>query len=262
VDIKITDYCPYGCAFCYQGSTEKGKHADKNYLYQLASNLEELKVFEVAIGGGEPTLHPDFWEILRMFKWRNIVPNFTTANLAWLRDDGLVKAVLDCGGAFAYSVQRKAQVNDLAHAIGTSNFPTGKVNVQVVMGAVSEGDLESILIAADVHGFRVTLLGYKEYGRGKDFKPYVYDGWPLLISKLHQMGPCPHIGIDTALAAQYASSLGMLGIPKYMYEVKEGKFSMYVDAVTKQAAASSYVDGIVPLLEPLAEKIRTTFAGF
>src|SRR6185503_11282388 len=56
VDVKITDYCPFGCPFCYQGSTHQGLHADDEVLGALIRQLGELRVFEMAIGGGEPTL--------------------------------------------------------------------------------------------------------------------------------------------------------------------------------------------------------------
>lgn len=39
-DLNITDYCDGGCAWCYQGCTLKGKHA----------NLDGVKFFD--------TLHP------------------------------------------------------------------------------------------------------------------------------------------------------------------------------------------------------------
>jgi len=79
VDLKITDFCPYGCAFCYQGSTHAGKHGDVQTILSAAHALAKMKVFEVAIGGGEPTMHPNF-------RYGGVTPNFTTKNLAWLRD--------------------------------------------------------------------------------------------------------------------------------------------------------------------------------
>ena len=57
VDIKITDYCPYGCTYCYQNSTLDGLHAKWEDLSAMVEKMKREHVFELAIGGGEPTLH-------------------------------------------------------------------------------------------------------------------------------------------------------------------------------------------------------------
>lgn len=89
VDIKITDFCPFGCEYCYQGSTTQGEHAPIEYIRSVIAALAKMEVFEAAIGGGEPTLHPQFVPILKEFRATGIVPNFTTKNFAWMRDEEL-----------------------------------------------------------------------------------------------------------------------------------------------------------------------------
>jgi len=65
VDIKITDYCPFGCPFCYQGSTVKGIHADFEELKKAIDFfVDKVGVFEVILGGGEPTLYPHIEDLL------------------------------------------------------------------------------------------------------------------------------------------------------------------------------------------------------
>ena len=109
VDIKITDYCPYGCSYCYQNSTEAGLHADFNKLVGMIEYMRKEGVFELAIGGGEPTLHPDFHKIIEACagdkKDDAIVPNFTTRNLSVFRK-GADKTfnLLNSIGGFAFSV--------------------------------------------------------------------------------------------------------------------------------------------------------------
>ena len=39
-DLKITDYCDAGCAYCHENSTKKGKHAN---LYALKDLLDSCK---------------------------------------------------------------------------------------------------------------------------------------------------------------------------------------------------------------------------
>lgn len=52
MDIKITDYCDLGCAWCHEKSTIKGIHSDLEYLLDILQNLP--KGTELAIGGGNP----------------------------------------------------------------------------------------------------------------------------------------------------------------------------------------------------------------
>lgn len=80
-DVKITQRCYGGCSYCYQGST--GRDADfqdipkKIHEFFGPMSLNE-RPFQVAIGGGEPTLHPEFREICKTFKELGIDPNYTT----------------------------------------------------------------------------------------------------------------------------------------------------------------------------------------
>lgn len=75
VDLKITNYCEENCTFCYQSSTRKGKHAAFADIEAIAKSLRDMEVFEVAIGGGDALSHPDFKEIIKLFKRHKIVPN-------------------------------------------------------------------------------------------------------------------------------------------------------------------------------------------
>ncbi len=78
VDCKITNCCDNGCTYCYMGSNENGQHCRSSDYVFLIDQMEKLGVFQVALGGGEPTMHPDFTMILRMTKYAGIVPNYST----------------------------------------------------------------------------------------------------------------------------------------------------------------------------------------
>jgi len=264
VDIKITDFCPYNCAFCYQGSTGGGKHADVGMFYRIAETLGQLRVFEVAIGGGEPTLHPKFLQILDAFKSRGIVANFTTKNLAWLRDAMAWPKIMEKIGAFAFSVDDEKDVEQLAALLEVNGIDTSQASVQYVMGSTDVYKMERIIEKAADARLRITLLGYKTTGRGSSFKPQPYKDWVKRVKKLYEQKHYFTLGIDTALAKESGGELADERIPTKLYATDEGKFSMYIDAVDGKIAASSYVEDIAmkraDLQNLTKEKLVAAFA--
>lgn len=243
VDIKITDFCDIGCGYCYQGSTIKGEHADRDLIQQISYVLKDMSVFEVAIGGGETTTHPRFIDILRNFKDNDIVPNFTTRSMEWLKNKEARDEILGICGAFAFSCDNDYQVLSVLSMIEANEVPMEKCSIQYVMGCSDLGTLEKILNLCETFGARITLLGYKTTGRGSKYKPEDYSNWLDVVLKFKEKNPYfRDICIDTALAKQYEKQLLDKGIPKETFHVQEGKFSMYVDAVTRKCGPSSYCD--------------------
>ena len=242
VDISITDHCPFDCAFCYRGSTPDGKHADQTYIDAVLRGLGKLKVFEIAIGGGEPTLHPDFIRILKRAREYGIVPNFTTRNLAWLRDAEQRIPILEYAGAFAVSVDNADQIIKLGEALKDKVHDLLRVNIHIVMGTVKRESFELMIKTAHDLNIRVTLLGYKTNNRGGEYPPHDYSWWLESVKSLIGKNECPYLSIDTVLAAQYDAALQQAGIPKWTYHIKDGGFSAYVDAVAMKMGPSSYGD--------------------
>ena len=61
VSIAITNKCNLCCSYCH---IKKGnKFLDKDYILELAKTFNQLGTFDIALGGGEPFLHPDLDEI-------------------------------------------------------------------------------------------------------------------------------------------------------------------------------------------------------
>jgi hypothetical protein len=239
VDLKITQKCFYNCEFCYQGSTPEGEHANKYDIYNIIQVLESNKVFEVALGGGEPTIHPHFIDILRTLKRSSIVVNFTTRSLSWIKDTDLRDQILPLIGSFAYSVTHQKQVVSLGSLTQLFYMHNIKPVIHVVMGTVSEYALREILKVCHMYQFSVTLLGFKTTGRGDSFFKQECD-WLRVAKELLAVGDCPSLGIDTCLAQQYETQLIEENIPSYAYTLLEGAFSCYVDAVALTMGPSSF----------------------
>lgn len=248
VDVKITDYCTFGCPYCYQGSTKKGEHSETHSLSMLAYLLGDARVFEVAIGGGEPTLHPGLKSFVDSLRYRGVVPNLTTKNLAWLAAPTLSDPVLNQCGAFAFSADSDADVRKLSAALEGRPEVKRKATIQYVMGKdATARDFGSILNSCGYANLPVTLLGYKTTGRGlahgeKPLQPM----WIKEVQGAMKAYPGLRIGIDTVLVDRWWDALLAAGVPKWALTRKEGRFSCYVDAVAGKLHASSFTgtDGV------------------
>lgn len=241
VDVKITDFCPFGCSYCYQGSTPAGKHAKVEDVATIARELEKRQVWEVALGGGEPTMHPRFLEILQLFHDHNIVPNFTTRSTKWMEDPIRARRIMHLVGGVAFSVDTPADVQRFAAAIDASGllmtkrgYGTSPFSFQYVLGTGDEHAFVDVVRAvknADPH--RLTLLGYKTTGRGNTLQPFEVN-WAAVLKDLGMY----EVSIDTALAQR--SQRMLQHVDQRSYFTREGKHSCYIDAVAGQVGPSSY----------------------
>lgn len=239
VDLKITDYCDRGCKFCYQNSTVKGKHADMNSLHPYIWALSRAQVFEIALGGGEPTKHPEFATILD-YSWLIPSISFSTASCDWYSDEKITDSVSKNVKAYAHSIHSaeeldlvKKYCSNARAKYGHNNWPV--MHIQYVLDAYPIELFEYILDQVP-WGSNITLLGYKSVGRGGT-APFSHDNWRDVYDKYYR-SRAPRIGIDTAFANKYQHTLQ--DIPEEMYYLEEGRFSMYIDAVEHAYAESSF----------------------
>lgn len=245
VDMKITDYCNFGCNFCYTDSTEEGKHGKLEDIKKYIDTLAEGNIFEIAFGGGETTLHPDLEEILRYTKSKGIVPSLTSKNLKFFKSDLFWelfnKKII---GSVAYSVTNKSQITKLHEILNDkreySSYGDGsRIHIHIVMGVQTMANTLKMIEESSSHWFTTTLLGFKTNGRGETFKPHDYTDWINVIKNHNFGGMRVNICIDTILASQ--SNLNQIyDVDDITYHLKDGGISAYIDSVNNKIARSSY----------------------
>ncbi len=238
-DVCLTDYCTFGCEFCYQDSTKEGKHASLENIEYIAKELSKAQVYEACAGGGEVTLHPDFARIVDIFHENDIVFNFTTKNLNFFKKEENRK-ILSKIGAFAFSAEGVDDVEKLKTMITLYPEIEEHASIQYVMGSSSLDDFKALLVSCAENNIKPTLLGYKTQGRGSSFTPFDYSSWLSVVKEVikeHYLS----ISIDTQLAGQSQREMKKHGIPAYTFHTVEGAHSIYVDAVEKTIAPSSYI---------------------
>ncbi len=248
VDVKITDYCGRGCNFCYQSSTKHGVHGSLDKIDKLFAMLGKMGVFEVAIGGGEPTDHPDFAKIIESAVSHDLVPNFTTLSDAWLHDADIMTAVANVGGIGVSCSDKKALAlaGQIKNALSTSGNWNTKVSAQHVLGSVPIGVTAELIEAAFEQRIPLLLLGFKEVGFGAAYLrhdgPETAVALALALDTAKQSHKWAQLSVDTALVDQYPDILTALNVPNVLVTSPEGKFSCYVDAVDEVMGPSSYVE--------------------
>jgi hypothetical protein len=200
--------------------------------------LADMGVLEVALGGGEPTKHPDLADIVEHCHFLGMVPNITTADYKWLEniaqsdDEGILK----CLGGIAVTVTSKEEAVELKQITKHRNFDV-RVYAQIPMGVVSREVFNEILRELRTSSILGrTFLGYKPCGRAPKKPPYSYEWWYDEVGAAQ----CYSFGIDTVLAQQFRKELE----PKYKDTItwEEGRFSFYLDACKGTMHISSFDD--------------------
>jgi len=244
IDLKITNFCSKGCEYCYQDSSIQGEHG---HVFRFIDLLAKMEIFEVAIGGGEPLEHPDFFYMIEQFREKDIVPNFTTRDIFWVHDSVLRDTISKNVGRLAISIDGRTNIKRITTMLEFYRFPIEKIALQVTMGTLSRYSFLDILMACKKYDVLLSLVGYKRYGRGKDFKIEKYDWWLDIVDKVRKGGGMTDIVIDTVLAKEYEDEIKKRDIPHWCFNTEEGKYNCYVDLVEMKMAKCSYTDEKIDL---------------
>ena len=82
--IELTSACPLKCPQCYKALDEQ--MLDFQFLQQLISQAAEMKVFQLAFGGGEPLLYPWLDEAILLATTHNMSSSITTSGATLTAD--------------------------------------------------------------------------------------------------------------------------------------------------------------------------------
>jgi len=256
MDLKITNNCDIGCKFCYQNSVPNGKHASLRNVANVVKAMSDAEVFEIALGGGEPTSHPDFLKILNTIKLHGMVANFSSKNYAYFTDARLeeLKGKMGAVGISVGSVADAKKYVDIATraCVNISNmFSTSKLMMHYILDEHPMSNLVEILNVlgkANQIKHHILLLGKKSGGRS-DGNFIDNTGWSILLNEyIKRNGLELDISADTLVVNRYPYDLK--SIDKEHYYNEEGRFSVYVDAVDKKFGKASYGTKLMPYKSP------------
>lgn len=179
--LNLTSRCPVGCRGCYVDATPAGRgdDADGALWDRAVDELARMRVFHLALGGGEAALSPHLLRVARRARARGLVPNLTTSGIA------LPEALLEAADVFGqinvsvdgvgdgYAEVRGTDAFGVAdHAVRTFVARGFRVGLNVVLTRRTFARLGEVVAYARERGIReVEILRVKPVGRGaQDFE--------------------------------------------------------------------------------------------
>lgn len=84
--IEITSMCNERCVHCYIPHENKISHIQPELFYDIIEQCKELKLLHLTISGGEPMLHKNFCDFLKIINENNFSIN-VLSNLTLLTDE-------------------------------------------------------------------------------------------------------------------------------------------------------------------------------
>lgn len=231
-DICITKRCDGGCAFCYEGCSLEGKHADLNQPFFNTLHPGT----EIAINGNDLT-HPDLFNFLERMKKQRVIVNMTVNQKHFERHFAQLKEWTDKRLIWGLGISLVDPTENFVKEV--RQIPNAIIHV--INGIVSIPQLEML---AD-NNFKLLILGYKKLQRGKDYlenneslvttlqwemSEYLFDeiipqNWFKIISfdnlALEQLNVREHVDEDT----WNKSYLGEDGFASFYIDAVAGTFS-------------------------------------
>jgi mycofactocin radical SAM maturase len=177
---ELTYACNLACLHCLSSSGRRDpRELSTEECKAVIDELQRMQVFYVNIGGGEPTVRSDFWELVDYATAHQVGVKFSTNGV---RIDADVAARLAASDYVDVQVSldgATAEVNDAVRGAGSydvalralghlrdSGFRDAKISV--VCTRQNLGQLDALKALADSFGATLRLTRLRPSGRGAD----------------------------------------------------------------------------------------------
>jgi mycofactocin biosynthetic radical S-adenosylmethionine protein MftC len=183
---ELTYACNLACVHCLSSSGRRDpRELTTAECREVIDTLERMQVFYVNIGGGEPTVRPDFWELVDYATAHHVGVKFSTNGVKI--DSGVARrlAASDYVDVQISLDGATAEVNDAVRGTGSyatairamrhlaaAGFRGFKLSVVVTRYNVSQ--LDELMALADAHGAQLRLTRLRPSGRGADTWPELH----------------------------------------------------------------------------------------
>jgi mycofactocin biosynthetic radical S-adenosylmethionine protein MftC len=175
---ELTWACNLSCVHCLSSSGRRDPdelHTDE--AIALIDQLAEMQVFYVNMGGGEPTIRRDFFELLQHAVDRRVGVKFSTNGSRIDRSRARRLAEMDYVDLQVSIDGASAAVNDAVRGAGSfdaalaamrelADAGFGRFKVSVVVTKANAGQLDELEVLAQAHGAQLRLTRLRPSGRG------------------------------------------------------------------------------------------------
>ena len=177
---ELTYACNLSCVHCLSSSGRRDpRELSTDECKGVIDELERMQVFYVNIGGGEPTVRPDFWELVDYATAHHVGVKFSTNGVkitpqiaSRLAGSDYIDVQISLDGA-------TAEVNDAVRGQGSFDVATRAMRnlaragfagfkISVVMTRQNVGQLDSFKELADSLGAQLRITRLRPSGRGAD----------------------------------------------------------------------------------------------
>lgn len=260
MDLKITNKCHNGCAFCHENSTCDGKHGD----IMSPSFIDKLHPYtEIAIGGGNPLEHPDLVPFLEKLKSLKMIPSMTIRQNDFMDNLELITELVDKKLIYGLGISLVTTKQD-GFIEAVQKLPNAVIHV--INGIVTLDELKMLAY----HNLKILILGYKEVRRGKDlfYSDLATQSWIMQLRKetydmLPQIIGCRWFDVVSFdnLAIKQLNPQRLMSKEKWdeMYMGDDGidgemtSASMFIDMIERQFAKNSCSMDRYPLMDNITD---------
>ncbi|MDA0185644.1 mycofactocin radical SAM maturase [Solirubrobacter phytolaccae] len=174
---ELTYACNLACVHCLSSSGRRDpRELSTAECKAVIDELERMQVFYVNIGGGEPTVRRDFWELVEYATAHHVGVKFSTngsridaARAEWLRGSDYLDVQISLDGATAEVNDRVRGVGSYATAMRALSLLDGMgAKLSVVVTRENAGQLDAFKAIADEFGATLRLTRLRPSGRGAD----------------------------------------------------------------------------------------------
>ena len=183
---ELTYACNLACVHCLSSSGRRDpRELSTAECRAVIDTLQRMQVFYVNVGGGEPTVRPDFWELVDYATAHQVGVKFSTNGIKLdpaaarrLAASDYIDVQISLDGA-------TAEVNDAVRGSGSYQTATRAMahlaaagfrgfKVSVVMTRHNISQLNAFKKIADEHGAQLRLTRLRPSGRGADVWPKLH----------------------------------------------------------------------------------------
>ena len=233
MDIKITNKCDMGCAFCHENSTPEGLHGD---IMNLKFIETLLPYTELALGGGNPLTHPDLVPFLEKCKSLKLIPSMTINQVHFMKPEyaELIDKLVSEKLIYGLGISLTRATDEFIAKV--KKYPNAVIHI--INGFQPLAEVRKLYD----QNLKVLILGYKMFRRGIEYFSEAVDSAKTeYYAELADMTKRFDVVSFDNLALNQLEVKRLLTDEEWneFFMGNDGSHTMYIDCINKQYARSS-----------------------